>query len=214
MAPWLLGLGAPASAGHGWPQSYGTHLHSIHYDWKYEEYCYESYASGVTPGDLRTKLGDTIYGKGWDGTGSWRINDIPTSTNCDSIPDAGNWVDMVYLAQDSVPCGSGGAYVTGNSCQQFLQPVYSGSNIVHWWQSLVYLAKNNITGTSAFMHAVISHETGHTFGLQDPPDSSGNPSDPICTRGGWWFGSSVNSDTTDVPLETSSSPRPTTSTPL
>ncbi len=157
------------------------HLWSIHHTWALEEFCYQSYTSSITNSQLRDKLNETITNTGWDLTGAGRIDNMPTSSNCDSYPTGGSWIGMVYVAQDSTPCG--GEF----SCVYFLQPRYINGTMVDYWQSLIYLATTHVTGTNSFMHAVISHETGHVFGLQDPPA----PPATNCTGGGWWFGSSV-----------------------
>ena len=158
--PWVSRSATVARAGHGWPASTGLHVWSIHHSWAPEDYCWESYTASLTAIQVRDKLNETINGVGWDGTGSGRIDNVPTTTSCDYTPNAGSWVDMVYIAQNSVPCGDNGAYVTGNLCVIFLQPRYINGVIVDHWQALIWLATANITGTNSFMHALISHETG------------------------------------------------------
>ena len=81
--PWVSRSATVARAGHGWPASTGLHVWSIHHSWAPEDYCWESYTASLTAIQVRDKLNETINGVGWDGTGSGRIDNVPTTTSCD-----------------------------------------------------------------------------------------------------------------------------------
>ena len=181
--PWVRLV--PAFAGHGFPVSTGNHIFAIHYSspdhGSYDEdACFQSYMSSVSNATLKSYLENALYATGgWDGTGNWKTDIWVSTNNYNSYADD-YWVELRY---DLVDGGCGGNL----SCQNWDYALWVNGQIKHWIQGWVTLATANVTGTTSFRRAVINHETGHDFGLQDPRA----PPNTDCTGGGWWFGSSV-----------------------
>lgn len=74
----------------------------------------------------------------------------------------------------------------GYSCQwAWALPVYQSGQLKHYNQSKVRFKYSHISDGASSMRSTINHESGHMFGLKDPPE--GGP----CDIEGWWFGSSV-----------------------
>lgn len=187
--PWATGRGSVAQAGHGHPISTGNHLARIH--WAAaghssvdEDVCYNSYDEGVlSDSALSSKLYSSIFlAGGWDLTGNGRIDLWISSSPCPDYPN-----DYGYDLRFEARANGNGGYSTAYGTY----PLYSNGQILHYGQFLITLKTSHINGTVDSQHATINHEMGHAFGLKDPPDASGDPSENMCTRGGWYFGSSV-----------------------
>lgn len=176
-------------AGHGAPATSQYHLATIHWNSSShgaldEDFCYEGYGSishNDYKGLLQTAL--IINSGSWDGTGSYNIDLWATGSHCSDYTPDNPQIELWYSIQ---PYGCGtSTEIYSCLSYRFNSILDPGFSTYHSTGAVIIIAQPHLQG---FPDSIISHETGHAFGLLDPL----GPPNPDCGwPDNWYYGSSV-----------------------